>query len=63
MPVEIMPLLQAFMPVFSERTWDWVVILVIGAIQSPGKRTVSAALRSMGLHHEKQYQRYHRVLN
>src|SRR5688572_29638310 len=63
MPAGIMPLLQAFMPVFSERTWDWVVILVVGAILSPSKRTVSAALRAMGLQGEKQYQRYHRVLN
>jgi DDE superfamily endonuclease len=30
---------------------------------APGKRTVSAALRVMGLGQTKQFQRYHRVLN
>ena len=63
LPPEIMLLLQAFMPVFSERTWDWIVVLVMGAILAPGKRTVTAILAVMGLSQEKQYQRYHRVLN
>ncbi|MEJ2737936.1 MAG: transposase, partial [Anaerolineae bacterium] len=35
----------------------------IGAILAPGKRTVTSALRVMGLKDEKQYQNYHRVLN
>ncbi len=44
LPPEIMPTLGAFAPVFSERVWDWVQVLVIGAILAPGKRTVSAVL-------------------
>jgi hypothetical protein len=63
LPKEIMALMQYFVPVFSERTWDWVQVLVIGAILAPGKRTVTAVLRVMGLREERQFQRYHRVLN
>jgi hypothetical protein len=63
LPTEIMVLMQHFVPVFSERTWDWVPVLVVGAILAPGKRTVSAVLRVLGLSEDRQYQRYHRVLN
>lgn len=63
LPTEIMVLMQPFAPVFSERTWDWVQVLVVGAILAPGKRTVTAVLRVMGLREERQFQRYHRVLN
>jgi len=63
LPTEIMLLMQQFAPVFSERTWDWVPVLVVGAILAPGKRTVTAVLRVVGLSHEQQFQRYHRVLN
>lgn len=63
MPTTIMTVLQHFMPVFSERIWDWVPVLVIGAIMAPHKRTVSSVLRIMGLSGERQFQNYHRVLN
>jgi hypothetical protein len=63
LPPEIMPIIGAFMPVFSERIWDWAQVLVIGAILAPGKRTVTAVLRVMGMSDEKQFQNYHRVLN
>ena len=62
-PTEIMVILASFAQVFSERTWDWVQVLVVGAILAPGKRTVSSVLKTVGLSEEKQYQRYHRVLN
>ena len=62
-PTEIMVILGCFAQVFSDRTWDWVQVLVVGAILAPGKRTVSSVLTVVGLSQEKQYQRYHRVLN
>ena len=62
-PIEIMVVLGCFAQVFSERTWDWVQVLVVGAILAPGKRTVTSVLTVVGLSQEKQYQRYHRVLN
>jgi hypothetical protein len=43
--------------------WDWVQVLVVGAILTPGQRTVAAVLRVMGLGEERQFQNYHRVLN
>jgi hypothetical protein len=39
------------------------VVLLIGAIVAPGKRTVSAVLRVLGLAERTNYQQYHRVLN
>ena len=63
LPIEMIVLMQPFAPVFSERTWDWVKVLVVGAILAPGKRTVTSVLRVMGLSDESQFQRYHRVLN
>jgi hypothetical protein len=62
-PAEIMIVLGCFAQAFSERTWDWVQVLVVGAILAPGKRTVTSVLTGVGLRQEKQYQRYHRVLN
>ena len=35
----------------------------MGAILAPGSRTVSSALRAMGLEQEKRFHRYHRVLS
>ena len=63
LPREIVRVLRVFEDVFSERVWDWVQVLVVGAILAPGQRTVASALRVMGLSGEPQYQNYHRVLN
>jgi len=41
-----------FAPLFSKRIWQRVLELVMGAILAPGKRTVSAILRVMGLHEQ-----------
>jgi hypothetical protein len=58
-----MTVLMPFTQAFSARVWDWAQTLLVGAILAPGKRTVTAALRVMGLKDDKQYQNYHRVLN
>jgi hypothetical protein len=63
LPRDIVRVLGVFEDVFSERVWDWVQVLVIGGILTPGQRTVAAVLRVMGLSGERQYQNYHRVLN
>ncbi len=63
LPSEIMQILNPFAPAFNSRIWDLVQLLLVGAILTPGKRTVSAVLRTMGLSEEKQFQNYHRVLN
>src|SRR5215216_2658542 len=63
LPAAIITVLRHFELVFSERVWEWAKVLLIGAILAPGKRTVTAALRVMGLSDETQFQNYHRVLN
>jgi hypothetical protein len=63
LPPEIMTILMPFMQVLSARVWDWAQVLLVGAILAPGKRTVTAALRVLGLKDDRQYQNYHRVLN
>lgn len=63
LPDPIMTVLTPFAKGFSYRIWDMVQILVIGAILTPGKRTVTAILRTMGLQEESCFQNYHRVLN
>jgi len=57
-------LLDPFVPLFSRRLlWPHVEVLLAGAILAPGKRTLSVALRGMGLGQTEHFQRYHRVLN
>jgi hypothetical protein len=63
LPCPIIPILRPFRRVFRAKTWDRAQLLLIGAIVAPSQRTVTSALRIMGLRHERQFQRYHRVLN
>ena len=63
LPDEYNTLLNHFRPYFSKRVWKLAVVLLIGAILTPGKRTVTAILRIMGLSQERHFQNYHRVLN
>ncbi len=63
LPKGIIHLLRQFEEVFSERVWEWAKIVVVGAILAAGGRTVASILRVMGLQHEQQFQKYHRVLN
>jgi len=63
LPPEFTVLAVAFEPLFSNCIWPQVQVLLVGAILAPGKRTVTAVLRIMGLSAEKHFQNYHRVLN
>jgi hypothetical protein len=56
-------LIQAFAPHFSNCIWQYAQVLLLGAILAPGRRTVTAVLRIMGLSQERHFQTYHRVLN
>ena len=62
-PVTLTRLIVKFVPLFSKRVWEHAQVLVVGALLAPGKRTVTAVLRVMGLSQERQFQKYHRVLN
>ncbi len=55
--------LAAFRDHFSAPVWSRVLVLVTGAVLAPGKRTVSQALRVMGLAASPGFSRYHEVLN
>jgi len=63
LPAPIVATLAAFAPLFSGRMLRQVQVLIIGALLTPGKRTVTSALRVMGRHQEPQFQKYHRVLS
>lgn len=60
LPKIFLPLILAFRPLFSQPVWSSASVLLVGAILAPGKRTVSAILRVMGLSEAQQFQRYHR---
>ncbi len=63
LPPAMLQLLAPFAPLFSRRVWCHALVLVAGTILAPGKRTVCAALRAMGLSRTRHWTRYHRVLN
>lgn len=55
--------MEAFRRTFTIPTWQHVLVLITGAILSPGRRTVAAALRVTGLEQHRCFTNYHRVLN
>ncbi len=63
LPTKMLYLLSPFALLFSERVWSHAQVLLAGTILAPGKRTVAAAMRVMGLGHLRQFHRYHRVLS
>ena len=63
MPCELLNIFIAFAPLFTKPVFRHAQVLVQGAILSPTSRTVTSALRAMGLSNEKNFQNYHRVLN
>ncbi|NDJ16477.1 transposase, partial [Myxacorys almedinensis] len=63
LPKEFLSLILTFAPLFSKPVWESALVLLIGAIVAPGKRTVSSILRAMGMQQEPHFQNYHRVLN
>ena len=60
---EIIQLLAAVAPRFTQPTFAKVLLLIYGTILAPGKRTVTAALRVLGLDQEANFGKFHRVLN
>ena len=63
LPIQMIRVLVPFVPLFSKRVWQHAQVLLAGAILAPGGRTVSSALRAMGLDQEQRFHRYHRVLS
>ena len=63
LPPKMVQALAPFAPLFSKRIFQHAQLLLIGAILARGRRTVSSALRAMGLDQYKRLHRYHRVLS
>lgn len=63
LPIEFVGCILPFAALLSKQTWNSGLVLLVGAILAPGKRTVSAVLQVMGLSQERHFQNYHRVLN
>ena len=59
----IMSVLCEFESAFSQPTWSKIQVLIIGTLIARGRRTVTAALRQMGLCDASNFSLYHHVLN
>ena len=59
---EFLRVILPFQRLFSKPVFRHVQLLLAGAVLAPGKRTVSAVLRILGLKEEKNFHKYHRVL-
>jgi hypothetical protein len=62
-PPILVSLMGAFRCFFTAPVWDHVLVLVAGVVLTPGKHTVSAALRMMGLSQAGDFALYHHVLS
>src|SRR5208283_2879507 len=62
-PTILVSWLVVFRPCFTAPVWNHILVLVGGAVLAPGKRTVTRALRVMGLADKPGFGRYHEVLN
>ena len=62
-PARLAKWMQPFAEGFTAPTWQHVLVLVVGTILTPGRRTVAAALRVVGLEQTADFTNYHRVLN
>src|SRR5919197_840561 len=62
LPEAIILVLTPFAPLFSHRVWLHAQLLLLGAMLTPGVRTVPAALRVMGLATARHFTNDHRVL-
>ena len=63
LPPRFAAIILCFAPLFFQRSWRHAEMLLIGAILTPGRRTVTSILRITGLCRERRFVNYHRVLN
>src|SRR3954453_2999646 len=64
LPVRFAAVILPFAGMFvQQRTWRHAQLLLLGALLTPGQRTVCAILRVAGLCWERRFVTYHRVLN
>jgi len=58
LPPVLTSLMKPFREFFTAPVWSHLLVLIAGMVLTPGKRTVSAALRVMGLGSAKDFARY-----
>lgn len=63
MTPEIISVIALFASGFTCPTWEKIQILLLGAILCRGARRITSILRAMNLCGEKNFSKYHRVLN
>jgi hypothetical protein len=62
-PEEFSKQISKFAPLFSKKVFEHAKVLITGTLLVVGRRTVCGALRAVGLHSEKRFHKYHRVLS
>src|SRR5437588_489098 len=63
LPPDLFTLLLPFAPLFSRVVFPHVQLRVVGALLTPGRRTLAALLRTRGRQFDPHFQTFHRVLN
>jgi hypothetical protein len=63
LPPAMMTVRVPFAPRFQVKPWRQAPVRLMGTILTPGKPTITAVLRVMGLKEEVNYAKYHPVLN
>ena len=63
LPEEFSKQISVFAPLFSKKVFEHVKVLLLGCLLTIGRRTVSSALRSVGLSSENRFHKYYRVLS
>lgn len=63
LPEPIITLLAHFQAAFTSPTWQKAVGQLVGTLLARGLRTVTIALRQMGLQETPQFSNYHHLLN
>src|SRR4029077_11622903 len=63
LPARFLSVLAGFADLFTRPTWPNVLVLLARVILTPGRRTVSAALRILGRERDPCFGTFHRILS
>jgi hypothetical protein len=62
-PAILVRWMAPFQSLFYRPSWRNALVLILGAVLAPGRRTVTAALSVLGLRQVTTFTNFHRVLN
>jgi hypothetical protein len=63
LPAELVAVLVPFTPLFTQPSFSHLQVLVMGALLTPGQRTVASCLRAAGHAADPHFTNFHRFLN